>query len=100
MGARVEFEWDENKNQANIRKHGIAFEDAVRVFSDPLRHSTQDRHVDGEERWKVTGIVELVGLIVLAYTWRDESEFEIVRIISARQAERRERRTYEEGDDG
>ena len=49
---------------------------------------------------KVTGIVELVGLIVVAYTWRDESEFEIVRIISARQAERRERRTYEEGDDG
>ena len=45
------FDWDESKNAANLRKHGIAFEDAVFVFADPLHISTPDRIVDGEERW-------------------------------------------------
>ncbi|MEO8883857.1 MAG: BrnT family toxin [Devosia sp.] len=94
----MEFEWDENKNRSNFVKHGIRFQDAIRVFADPFYQSDQDRHVGGEERWQTIGLVELVGLVIVAHTVRDEDgEREIIRIISARRAERGERQTYEEG---
>jgi uncharacterized DUF497 family protein len=48
--AAVRFEWDENKNRANQRKHGVSFEEAVRVFFDPLHLSHQDRVEGGEQR--------------------------------------------------
>lgn len=96
----MEFEWDDNKNLTNIRKHGISFEDALEVFSDPMHLPVQDGHVDGEERWRTTGYVEFMGVIVVAHTIRDENaEREVIRIISARRAERWERRVYEEGED-
>lgn len=90
------FEWDLAKADSNIRKHGISFELAVRVFADPLHVTDQDRVEDGEYRWRAVGIVEGVRLIVVAYTWRDDENVEVVRIISARPAERAERRRYEQ----
>jgi len=94
----VEFEWDEAKAETNLRKHGVAFEDAVRVFFDPLALREQDRIVDGEERWQITGTLDGFQLVVVAHTTRDGPDGgEIIRIISARKAERHERRRYEDG---
>jgi uncharacterized protein len=90
------FEWDAAKADSNIRKHGISFELAVRVFADPLHVTDQDRVEGGEYRWRAVGIVEGVRMIVVAYTWRDDEDVEVVRIISARPAERAERRRYEQ----
>jgi uncharacterized DUF497 family protein len=87
-------EWDEAKNRRNIEKHRISFETARLVFDDPYARSAQDRVVDGEERWQTVGMVE--GLIVLvAHTHGEESEEEVIRIISARKATPAERRVYE-----
>lgn len=80
------FEWDEEKNKINIKKHGMSFSEAVRVFLDEKRlekydaeHSTPD-----EERIKVLGLVNRVVLVI--YTERKEN----IRIISARFAEKEE----------
>lgn len=90
------FRWDENKNQSNRRKHGIGFETAVRVFFDPFAMQVQDRHEDGEERWQTTGMIGAHHVIVVAHTiWDELDGTEIIRIISARPAERHEIRNYE-----
>ena len=98
----IQFEWDERKNLANQRKHGVAFEDAVLVFEDPLRASRLDRIVDGEERWQTLGHAGPVLLLMVAHTVRDEltggAFQEIIRIISARRATAREKRDYETED--
>ena len=92
------FEWDGYKAKLNLQKHGIAFEVAIRVFDDPLAFVEQDRHIEGEERWQATGVVGAFTLLVIAHTVRDDNEGnEIIRVISARRAERHERRRYEEG---
>ena len=98
MESRVRFEWDPEKAAVNLAKHGIAFEDAARVFDDPLQRSRQDRAEGGELRWQTLGMVAgLLVLLLVAHTWREEDDEEIIRIISARRANRRERRDYEQG---
>ena len=92
----IQFEWDAGKAASNLKKHGISFELASRVFDDPLAFFAQDRVVDGEERWQCIGHVGLYTLILVAYVYRGlEDEDEIVRIISARLATGAERRRYE-----
>ena len=91
------FEWDEEKAQKNLRKHGVRFEAATKVFDDPLAVSTQDRVVNGECRWQTVGTVEGCTLLVVAHTVRDTDDINIIRIISARRAEPKERRRYEHG---
>lgn len=92
------FVWDENKARSNLRKHGISFESAVRVFDDPFQRMEQDRHESGEERWQTTGTIENFTIVVVAHTIRDDEQgTEIIRIISARRAEPHERRQYEAG---
>jgi uncharacterized DUF497 family protein len=54
----VEYSWDERKNRANRKKHGVSFEMASLVFDDPLHISVQDREVDGEARWQTIGMIE------------------------------------------
>ncbi len=93
----MQFEWDDAKDRLNRRKHGIGFETAARVFLDPLALSNQDRHVDGEERWQTIGMIDGRYVVVVAHTNRDRDGIEIIRIISARAAEPRERRRYEAG---
>jgi uncharacterized protein (DUF4415 family) len=66
------FEWDENKNRANQRKHGLSFEEAMHAFYDPLYVSVPDRIVDGELRWQTFGVVSGVTLLVVAHTIREE----------------------------
>ena len=94
------FEWDEAKNQSNQHKHdGISFEEASRVFNDPLHISIQDRIENGERRWQTFGEVGGLVLLMVAHTLWEEDEdgeqIEVVRIISARKATRKERLWYE-----
>jgi len=90
----VEFAWDERKNRANRRKHGIGFETAVLVFDDPNHVSVQDREVDGEQRWQTIGLVEGIHVLLVAHTLDDNEK--VIRIVSARKATRRERKIYAE----
>ncbi len=94
------FEWDPAKAAVNLRKHGISFDVAVRVFADPFALTEQVRIEGGELRWQTLGVVEEYLLLLVAHTIRDEDEddqtIEVIRIISARAAERKERRRYEQ----
>jgi hypothetical protein len=95
------FEWDENKNRANRAKHGIDFEFAIMAFDDPFALTTQDRDVEGEQRYQLIGAVFtriiLVAHGVLVSTHAGSGEEEpIIRIISARKATPAERELYEE----
>ena len=93
----TKFEWDPAKALANLRKHGVSFETAMRVFADPLASSNQDRIEDGEPRWITIGVVEGYVLLVVAHTVRNEDDgTEIIRIISARRADPKERKDYEQ----
>lgn len=93
----TEFEWDTNKAKSNLIKHGIRFEEAVLVFYDPYHLSLQDRHENGEFRWQTIGLVHGLIVIMVAHTVRFESGDEVIRIISARKADRKERSRYEHG---
>ncbi len=75
----VRFEWNESKNRANIVKHGVGFDEARRVFSDPHVIIREDRLVEGEERLHAIGFVDRVLLVV--HTVREEGLDAIVRII-------------------
>ena len=91
------FEWDDHKADLNFRKHGIRFEDAARVFDDPLALSVQDRIEHGEQRWQTLGMVGGCAVLLVAHTLQLEDEgAEIIRIISARRADRHERHHYEQ----
>jgi uncharacterized DUF497 family protein len=92
----VRFEWDETKAKANARKHGVRFEDAMLVFADPFALVEQDRSEGGELRWQTLGLVGGIVLLLVAHTVRNEQEGEIIRIISARKAVRKECKRYDE----
>jgi hypothetical protein len=90
----MRFDWDDEKNRINQRKHdGLAFETAALVFNDPLTLFRKDRIIEGEQRWHATGSAVL--LVVHVYRVEDTNdEEENIRIISAREANKRERRIY------
>jgi len=92
----VWFEWDEAKAKANERKHGVRFDIAIRVFADPYALTEQDRIEGGELRWQTIGAVGGFVVLMVAHTVRDEGEDEIIRIISARRAVRKECKRYDE----
>ena len=92
----VWFEWDEGKAKTNERKHDVRFDDALLVLADPYALTEQDRIEGGELRWQTIGLVGGVVLVLVAHTIRDEGGDEIIRIISARKAARRERKRYDE----
>ena len=91
----MEFEWDEDKAESNERKHGVGFSEAQTVFGDPLSLTGYDpNHADEEDRYITMGTSLEGRLLVISHTDREER----VRIISAREASRRERKEYENGD--
>jgi uncharacterized DUF497 family protein len=92
------FEWDEAKAKANRKKHGISFEECIHIFEDPYVLSVQDRIENGELRWQSIGLAGGILLILVAHTVRSsqDEQDEIVRIISARRANRKERIQYDE----
>ncbi|HTW32276.1 MAG TPA: BrnT family toxin [Candidatus Sulfotelmatobacter sp.] len=89
------FEWDPVKAKANERKHAISFDVARHVFDDPDALAERDRIEGGEERWQTLGMVEDVLLLLVAHTVRFQEEDEVIRIISARRADRTEKHRYE-----
>lgn len=89
MDFNVEFEWDEEKNKKNIKKHGISFEQAITVFLDPNVLTVPDPYSD-EDRWDAIGFVGTILFVV--YTERKDN---IIRIISARKATKEEIHEYE-----
>ena len=92
----VRFEWDPNKAASNLRKHGVSFQTAVLVFADPSALVMQSHVEIGEERWLVIRVVEGLFMLVVAHTVREQDGIEVIRIISARRANRKEKRRYEE----
>lgn len=91
------FEWDDLKASLNRRKHGVSFEIAVRAFADPFALVVQDRIEDGEHRWQTLGLVEGYLVILVAHTvWDEVDGSEVIRLISARRADAKERKRYEQ----
>lgn len=94
---KITFEWDRTKAESNIKKHRLSFETAIRAFADPFALVEQDRIENGEHRWQTLGLVEGYLLVLVAHTIRDnEDDIDVIRIISARRAEPKERKRYEQ----
>lgn len=93
----MKFEWSEEKSLSNIKKHGISFEEAKEVFSDPFHISKLDYRFDYfEERWITIGSTHKNKILVVANLFFNENGEEIIRIISARRANQKERMFYEQ----
>lgn len=87
----MRFEWDPEKARRNLAKHGVSFEEAATAFADPMSITRFDPdHSEDEDRFLLLGASHAGRLVVVAHTDRRDS----IRIISARIATRRERRTY------
>ena len=88
------FEWDERKAASNLDKHGVSFDEASTVFDDPLASIFDDEeHSFNEKREIIVGHSLNNRLLLVCFTERPK---EIIRIISAREATKRERKDYEE----
>ena len=95
---RYYFEWDPNKAKANLKKHGIGFEQASTIFIDPRMISVFDtEHGEHEDRWVTVGIDTNGILLVVVHTFHQvDADFCRIRIISARKATRKESKQYQE----
>ena len=90
----MDFEWDEEKATTNLRKHKVDFEEAATVFADFLSSTFPDPdHSVDEDRYITIGTSERGRVLIVSHTNREGA----IRIISARKATPRERKTYEEG---
>jgi uncharacterized DUF497 family protein len=89
----MQFAWDQKEASNNLAKHGVSFEEAATVFGDPLSNTFPDPdHSMEEQRFIIIGLSEQGKIVVVAHT----DDGAIVRIISAREATRGERKSYEE----
>ncbi len=86
----MEFEWDENKNRANQRKHRISFEEAAEIFRYPMYEMVDIRADYGEARYIGIGRNNQMVILVVVYTERGSR----IRMISARRANKEEKRLY------
>ena len=91
---KTEFIWDPMKAESNLAKHGVSFETAKQVFSDPYLIVVEDREVGGELRYHAVGYADSGPLLVTVFVDRSADDLEVIRIISAREAERYEQRAY------
>lgn len=88
----MQFEWDETKNQTNIRKHGLDFVGAWEIFTHPMLIGLDDREEYDENRWIGIGLLK-TRIVVVVYV---ESEQDTIRFISLRKALAYERAKYEQ----
>jgi len=90
----LRIDWDDSKNTSNRRKHGVSFEEAQTVFYDDWAILIEDDDPDEpEERFLLLGMSSGLRTLVVCHCYREDDE--IIRIISARRADRQERRDYE-----
>ena len=91
----MEFEWDEEKSESNLKLHGVSFHDAATVFDDTLSITVPDPDHSFEElRFVIVGLSHEGRLLIVSHAERGDR----IRIISARELTREERNAYEEGD--
>ncbi len=89
----MNFEWDQAKARSNLAKHGVSFDEASTVFGDPLSVTLRDpTHSQEEDRFVTIGVSSKLNAVVVVHTDRADA----VRIVSARRAAARERKSYEE----
>ena len=89
----LKFEWDERKNAVNQKKHGVLFQEAMSVFADENALFMADPdHSETEARFLLVGLSSALRLVVVSHCYRSRDE--VIRIISARRATRRERAQY------
>ena len=87
------FEWDERKNRANRKKHGVSFEEARSAFLDESARVIPDpEHSEEEDRFILLGLSASLRILVVCHCYREEES--VIRIISARKADREEQRQY------
>lgn len=92
----LKFTWDEQKAKANVRKHGVSFEEGSSVFADEnarLKHDPE--HSDEEDRFIILGFSSSLRVLVVCHVYRQDDH--IIRMISARKATRNERAQYGRG---
>ena len=95
----IEFTWDRNKNEINIRKHGVSFEEAMTVFYDPEAVLFDDpEHSSEEERFLIIGCSRKERICIVSHCYRENDE--VIRIISARKATARECQAYHDWNRG
>jgi len=86
------FEWDENKSASNLKKHGVSFEEARTVFSDDLARLIPDPDSESEERYIIMGMSSQSRILTVCHCERSS---DLIRIISARKADKPEQKQYE-----
>lgn len=87
------YEWDPDKAETNLKKHGVDFADAVAVFEDEMAIAIED-HDEFEERYVTLGADAFGHILVVVFTYLED---DVIRVISARKATKKERTWYEEG---
>ena len=91
--ADIRFEWNESKNKANQRKHGVSFEEAETVFLDENALLIADpEHSESEDRFLLLGLSAAIRLLLVCHCYRESDE--VIRLIAARKADRSERDEY------
>jgi uncharacterized DUF497 family protein len=91
----MQAEFDPQKNAANLKKHGVSLDEAAEGLLDPLALVREDGTAEGEARFVLVGMSLDGRLLTVCYTLREEEE--TIRLISGREATRREKRQYAEG---
>ena len=87
----MQFEWDDAKNEINLRQHGLDFIDVPALFAGPLLTDLDERMAYGEDRWVSIGLLFNLTAVVV---WTERAD-DTIRIISARKANKHERKRYE-----
>ncbi len=87
----MEIEWDSDKADSNLKKHGVSFEEAATALLDPMALAQEDGSSEGEPRWVLIGMSAQLRLLTVVHTLRHQDR---VRLISARKATRKEAKQY------
>ena len=90
----IEFDWDPDKATANVRKHGVSFEEARSVFYDEYARQFFDQeHIEAEDRFIMLGLSDRSRILVVCHCERSQGN--VIRLFSARKATSRERKYYD-----
>ncbi len=91
--SNITFSWDEKKNKINLQKHEVSFEEAKTVFADEYGRLISDPdHSDDEDRFILLGLSQEIQLLMVCHCYREKGE--VIRIISARKADKSEIKQY------
>lgn len=88
----ITFEWDDEKSEANLEKHGVSFDEASTVFYDPHAIVVDDEHSFDEDRFIIVGLSATARVLTVCHCYRELNE--LIRIISARKATKNEETEY------